>query len=131
MAFSSATHDIAADGFTCWGWTPRSRRLCGVRVLFIALPLLPPKADWCLWPVCWKLWLSGSEGWSLSFIGVAAVFLALFIYHFFVLPRPAADVSAPWDNQKISFGIFPHSDPVFPAQEYSYHHLLFSILPLC
>jgi PAT family beta-lactamase induction signal transducer AmpG len=40
------------------------------------------------------------RAWSLAFIGVAAVFLAMFIYHFFVLPRPAVDKSAPRDKTK-------------------------------
>jgi PAT family beta-lactamase induction signal transducer AmpG len=44
-----------------------------------------------------------AQAWSLAFIGVAAVFLALCIYHFFALPRPASDISAPWDKSKNFF----------------------------
>ena len=29
VAFASATHDIAADGFICWLWTPSSGGICG------------------------------------------------------------------------------------------------------
>ena len=41
-----------------------------------------------------------ASAWSITFLIAATFFLALFIYHFFVLPFPAADKSAPFDKQR-------------------------------
>ncbi|MCX5850028.1 MAG: MFS transporter [Deltaproteobacteria bacterium] len=102
MAFSSATHDIAADGFYMLGLdTPQQAAFVGVRVIFYRVATIAAKGGLVIaagvlenygYPVV--------SAWSLAFIGVAAVFLALFIYHFFALPRPESDVSAPWDKSK-------------------------------
>jgi len=47
MAFSSATHDIAADGFYMLGLTtPQQAAFVGVRTFFTAWPRSPPKAAW-------------------------------------------------------------------------------------
>jgi PAT family beta-lactamase induction signal transducer AmpG len=102
MAFSSATHDIAADGFYMLGLdTPGQAAFVGVRVIFYRIATIA--AEGGLVFMAGMLESYGypvARAWSLSFIGVAAVFLALFIYHFFALPKPVADISAPWDKSK-------------------------------
>jgi PAT family beta-lactamase induction signal transducer AmpG len=40
------------------------------------------------------------SAWSITFIALAAFFIALFIYNFFVLPYPETDKSAPRDKTK-------------------------------
>jgi len=102
MAFCSATHDIAADGFYMLGLeTPQQAAFVGVRVIFYRMATIIAEGG--------LVFMAGmlenygcpvTSAWSLSFIGVAAVFLALFIYHFFVLPNPQTDISAPWDKSK-------------------------------
>ncbi len=102
MAFCSATHDIAADGFYMLGLeTPQQAAFVGVRVTFYRIATIAAEGG--------LVFMAGmlenygcpvASAWSLSFIGVAAVFLALFIYHFFVLPKPQTDISAPWDKSK-------------------------------
>ena len=102
MAFSSATHDIAADGFYMLGLnTPQQAAFVGVRVIFYRVATIAAKGGLVImagvlenhgYPVV--------RAWSLAFIGVAAFFLALCIYHLFALPKPAADISAPWDKSK-------------------------------
>ena len=102
MAFSSATHDIAADGFYMLGLnTPQQAAFVGVRVVFYRVATIAAKGGLVIMAgVLENYGYPVVRAWSLAFIGVAAVFLALFIYHFFVLPKPAADASAPWDKSK-------------------------------
>lgn len=102
MAFSSATHDIAADGFYMLGLdTPQQAAFIGVRTVFYRVATIAAKGGLVImagimenhgYPV--------TKAWSITFIAVAAFFLALFIYHFFVLPYPAADWKAPRDKTK-------------------------------
>ena len=102
MAFSSATHDIAADGFYMLGLdTPQQAAFIGVRTVFYRVATIAAKGGLVImagmlenygYPV--------TKAWSITFIAVAAFFLALFIYHFFVLPYPAADLKAPHDKTK-------------------------------
>jgi PAT family beta-lactamase induction signal transducer AmpG len=102
MAFSSATHDIAADGYYMLALdTPQQAAFVGVRVIFYRVATIAAKGGLVIMAgVLENYGYPVARAWSLAFIGVAAVFLALFIYHFFVLPRPAADISAPWDKSK-------------------------------
>ena len=102
MAFCSATHDIAADGFYMLGLdTPQQAAFVGVRIIFYRIATIAAKGGLVfLAGMLEKYGYPVARAWSLSFIGVAAVFLAFFIYHLFALPRPAADVSAPWDKSK-------------------------------
>jgi PAT family beta-lactamase induction signal transducer AmpG len=102
MAFSSATHDIAADGFYMLGLdTPQQAAFVGVRVIFYRIATIAAEGGLVFMAgVLENYGYPAARTWSLAFIGVAAVFLALFIYHFFALPRPVADISAPWDKSK-------------------------------
>jgi len=102
MAFCSATHDIAADGFYMLGLeTPQQAAFVGVRVIFYRIATIIAEGGLVFMAgMLEKYGCPVTSAWSLSFIGVAAVFLALFIYHFFVLPNPQTDISAPWDKSK-------------------------------
>jgi PAT family beta-lactamase induction signal transducer AmpG len=102
MAFSSATHDIAADGYYMLALdTPQQAAFVGVRVIFYRVATIAAKGGLVIMAgVLENYGYPVVRAWSLAFIGVAAVFLAMFIYHFFVLPRPAVDKSAPRDKTK-------------------------------
>ncbi len=97
MAFSSATHDIAADGFYMLGLSnPQQAAFVGVRTVFYRVATIASKGGLVI--LAGFLKESGhsvSAAWSITFLAAAAVFLALCLYHFFVLPYPAADHSAP------------------------------------
>ena len=96
MAFSSATHDIAADGFYMLGLnTPQQAAFVGVRTVFYRVATIASKGGLVIgagalqhygYPV--------ASAWSITFLVAGAFFLALCLYHFFVLPHPAADQSA-------------------------------------
>ena len=102
MAFSSATHDIAADGFYMLGLdTPQQAAFVGVRVIFYRIATIAAEGGLVfLAGMLQKYGYPAVGAWSLSFIVVAAVFLSFFIYHIFALPKPAEDISAPWDKSK-------------------------------
>jgi PAT family beta-lactamase induction signal transducer AmpG len=93
MAFSSATHDTAADGFYMLGLTEHHQSaFVGVRTTFYRIATIGTKGGL----VIFAGYLEGSghdipEAWSIAFFVVAAVFAALFLYHFFLLPYPAVD----------------------------------------
>ena len=96
MAFSSATHDIAADGFYMLGLTDDLQAaFAGVRTTFYRIATIGTKGGL----VIFAGYLEGSghdipAAWSIAFFTAAAAFGALFLYHFFALPRPTADHSA-------------------------------------
>jgi PAT family beta-lactamase induction signal transducer AmpG len=93
MAFSSATHDIAADGFYMLGLTEdHQSAFVGVRTTFYRIATIGTKGGLVVF--AGYLEKSGSNiprAWSITLFLAAAVFTALFLYHFFVLPYPTVD----------------------------------------
>jgi PAT family beta-lactamase induction signal transducer AmpG len=93
MAFSSATHDIAADGFYLLALpTHQQAAFVGVRSTFYRLAMIAGQGG--------LVYLAGllqertgdvRLAWTLVFALLAIVFLVIGIYHKVVLPRPAAD----------------------------------------
>ena len=102
MAFSSATHDIAADGFYMLGLnTPQQAAFVGVCTIFYRIATIASKGGLVI--LAGFLQEHGhtiKSAWAVTFFFAAAVFLALCLYHFFVLPHPASDRSAPLDKGK-------------------------------
>jgi PAT family beta-lactamase induction signal transducer AmpG len=93
MAFSSATHDIAADGFYMLGLTePHQAAFVGVRTTFYRISMIAAQGGL----VILAGFLEGSGypipmAWSFALFAAASVFLALLLYHSFILPYPASD----------------------------------------
>jgi PAT family beta-lactamase induction signal transducer AmpG len=93
MAFSSATHDIAADGFYMLG-LPEDFQAAyvGVRATFYRIAMIATQGGLVIF--AGLLEGSGSDipkAWSFTFSLAAAVLVALFLYHFFILPYPTSD----------------------------------------
>jgi PAT family beta-lactamase induction signal transducer AmpG len=92
-AFSSATHDIAADGFYMLGLSEDFQAAyVGVRATFYRIAMIATQGGL----VIFAGFLEGSgydipKAWSFTFFLAAAVLAALFLYHFFVLPYPTTD----------------------------------------
>jgi PAT family beta-lactamase induction signal transducer AmpG len=93
MAFASATHDIAADGFYLLA-LPQGQQsaFVGVRSTFYRLASLSAQGG--------LVYLAGLgqektgsvvQAWAMVFGLLAAVFVAVGLHHAFALPRPAAD----------------------------------------
>ena len=93
MAFASATHDIAADGFYMLGLSPHRQALfVGIRSTFYRIATIAGQGLL----IMFAGYLEKSErgipyAWSMTFLVMAGLFLALFVYHAFVLPRPESD----------------------------------------
>ncbi|NMD05762.1 MAG: AmpG family muropeptide MFS transporter, partial [Deltaproteobacteria bacterium] len=102
MAFSSATHDIAADGFYMLALnTPQQAAFIGARTVFYRIATIASKGLMVIGAgLLQEYGHSIVSAWSITFLAAASFFLALCIYHFLILPRPVADVSAPFDKQK-------------------------------
>lgn len=93
MAFSSATHDIAADGFYMLALSEQNQSLfAGIRNIFYRIASIAGQGL--------LVFLAGmlikrtgdvKYSWSLIFSASAAIFLLITIYHYFILPKPASD----------------------------------------
>ena len=93
MAFSSATHDIAADGFYLLALPAHQQAaFVGVRSTFYRLAMLAGQGGLVyLAGTMERLTGSVTQAWTVVFFLLAGVFLAVAGYHFFALPRLAAD----------------------------------------
>jgi PAT family beta-lactamase induction signal transducer AmpG len=93
MAFGSATHDTAADGFYMLGLPEDFQAaFVGVRTIFYRIAMIATQGGLVIF--AGTLEKSGHgipAAWSVTFFVAAAVFAALFLYHLFVLPYPAVD----------------------------------------
>jgi PAT family beta-lactamase induction signal transducer AmpG len=93
MAFASATHDIAADGFYLLAMpTGQQAAFVGVRSTFYRLATLSAQGG--LVYLAGKLIAttgSVTTAWSLVFGLLALVFMVVGAYHCFLLPRPEVD----------------------------------------
>ncbi|MDD2514328.1 MAG: AmpG family muropeptide MFS transporter [Proteiniphilum sp.] len=93
MAFSSATHDIAADGFYMLALDDSQQSFfVGIRSTFYRLAMISGQGLLII--------LAGSLekttgkiplAWSITFFIMAGLFIAFMVYHRFLLPRPAED----------------------------------------
>jgi PAT family beta-lactamase induction signal transducer AmpG len=100
MAFSSATHDIAADGFYLLAMPPHDQAaFVGVRSTFYRLAMIAGQGG--------LVYLAGSlqhtaadvsRSWSLVFFLTASGFGVAGAYHLWALPRPAADQATKRDS---------------------------------
>ena len=97
MAFSSATHDIAADGFYMLALAERTQAaFVGVRSTFYRLAMIAGQgALVVLAGTLRDATGSFTYAWSVVFFVLSALFIGAALLHHVVLPRPAADHAAP------------------------------------
>jgi len=93
LAFSSATHDIAADGFYMLGLEQHEQAyFVGIRSTFYRIATIFSSGLLVgLAGVLQELTHSIAYAWSLVFYFIAGLFIALWLYHSCALPRPAED----------------------------------------
>lgn len=116
MAFSSATHDIAADGFYMLGLDQhRQAWFVGIRSTFYRLATIFGQGVLVMIAGNLQVLFRGSIkfSWSLMFYGVTGLFIALWLWHSVILPRPSADkgiddVNSPkvWSKLLVSIKTF-------------------------
>ena len=94
MAFSSATHDIAADGFYMLGLNAHQQTFyVGIRSTFYRLATIFGQGVLVMIAGNLQVVYRGaiSYSWSLMFYLVMGLFLGLWIWHCVSLPHPAED----------------------------------------
>ena len=94
LAFSSATHDIAADGFYMLGLSKHDQAFfIGIRNTFYRFAMLAGQG--LLVILAGQLEMVSEniqQAWKLSFLIIAALFILFFLWHLFILPFPVSDV---------------------------------------
>lgn len=109
LAFSSATHDIAADGFYMLGLTKHDQAFfVGIRNTFYRFAMLAGQGPLVILAGEMEKIQGHSNqwAWSITFFIFAALFLAFFIWHFFILPYPRSDVKRDTKSFKKVFADF-------------------------
>jgi PAT family beta-lactamase induction signal transducer AmpG len=115
LAFASATHDIAADGFYMLAPTERQQAyFVGWRSIFYNAGKIAAQGGLVF--IAGKLieqFKNPMLAWSSVFAIAAAFFFGLGIYHRFILPRPAIDIPKKipanenfWDEFLLTFAAF-------------------------
>lgn len=111
MAFSSATHDIAADGFYMLGLDREQQAFfIGIRNTFYRVAMLTGQGLL----VMLAGWLEMRTGripfaWSLVFFVLAGSFAGLSLWHRQVLPRPSSDVQQKQMTLRTIWTAFGHT----------------------
>ncbi len=90
LAFSSATHDIAIDGFYMLALTPfQQSYFVGIRSTFYRIAMITGQGVLVILAgLLEKSTGNIPQAWSIIFCTVAVFFVILGIYHYLVLPQP-------------------------------------------
>jgi len=97
LAFSSATHDIAADGFYMLGLEPNQQAMfVGIRSTFYRIAtILGQGVLIMLAGYLERVTGTIQFAWSITFFVLAGLFIVFSFYHRFFLPKPASDAPNP------------------------------------
>ena len=130
VAFSSATHDIAADGFYILSLDDHDQAwFVGIRNTFYRLAMITGQGLL----VMVAGWLETSTGkvplaWSITFYLLAGLYLLLFAWHRRVLPRVAADVTGKIESSQALVAKFVETFVAFFRKEHIGTILAFLLL---
>ncbi len=93
LAFSSATHDIAADGFYMLGLTNHEQAFfVGIRNTFYRVAMLTGQGLIVILAGQFELFTNNNfMAWKYTFLILVALFAILYLWHAFILPHPPAD----------------------------------------
>lgn len=93
IAFSSATHDIAADGFYMLELSAHEQALyVGLRNTFYRIANITGQGLLIFLAGRFEVIMGQpARAWSLTFAIAAVVFLLITVYHWYMLPRPTGD----------------------------------------
>ena len=130
LAFSSATHDIAVDGFYMMGLSKHQQAFfVGIRNTFYRLSMLTGQGLL----VMLAGFLTKKNGdvahsWSIVFFILSALFIAFFVYHLFISPRPVEDVPRKTANTGELFRAFGETIISFFTKKHALVAILFMLL---
>ncbi len=93
IAFSSATHDIAADGFYMLALdTSEQSFFVGIRSTFYRLAMISGQGLLIILAGAMEKYSNNIRlSWSITFVVLAVFFVLFSLYHRFALPRPTSD----------------------------------------
>lgn len=92
MAFLSATHDIAADGFYMLALTHHDQaRYVGWRNTFYRLGSVIGQGGLIIMAGFFELRIGVSGAWSITFLVLSGLFLLIYLYHIRALPKPEVE----------------------------------------
>jgi len=108
MAFASATHDIAADGYYMLELDDHQQVwFVGIRNTFYRLAVI--FGNGVLIPIAGILQHvfpdENTFVWSLVFYGLAALFIAIWLYHVYILPKAAKDQPHGTNASEVARGV--------------------------
>ncbi len=95
VAFSSATHDIAADGFYMLALdVPEQALYVGIRSTFYRVATIAGQGLLIMLAGGLELWTGKiTYAWSITFFILSGLFLGFCLYHKYILPVPITDKS--------------------------------------
>lgn len=104
VAFSSATHDIAADGFYMLALNVKDQALyVGIRSTFYRIATIAGQGLLIMLAGGLEIWSGNIKyAWSITFFILAGLFLAFSLYHKYILPAPGSDKSVVGQNNASS-----------------------------
>ncbi|MFC0876850.1 MFS transporter [Saccharicrinis sp. FJH2] len=98
LAFSSATHDIAADGFYMLGLTQKEQSFfVGIRNTAYRIAMIAAQGGIVIFAgILGNRTSNPKMAWTLIFVGTGVVYFGIAIYHWLIFPKPDLD-----DKRKI------------------------------
>jgi PAT family beta-lactamase induction signal transducer AmpG len=95
LAFCSATHDIAADGFYMLGLSQQHQSaFVGIRSTLYRLAMITGQGLLVVLAGTLEPHIGIASAWSITFGVTALMFASLFFYHRYILPHPESDHAA-------------------------------------
>ena len=120
VAFSSATHDIAADGFYILSLNDHEQAwFVGVRNTFFRLAMISGQGLLVMVAGFLESETNNLQlSWSIAFYLLAAIFVMLFAWHRRVLPRPDADIEGEAESLRTLLAKFVETFITFFRKEH-------------
>jgi len=108
IAFSSATHDIAADGFYMLALDSSEQSFfVGIRSTFYRLAMISGQGLLIILAGTLEHYTGNLRlAWSITFFVLSGLFVSFFVYHRFALPHPDSDSTKAGSNPKEIFREF-------------------------
>ena len=102
MAFSSATHDISADGFYMLGLSEHDQSFfVGIRSTFYRAAVLAGNGLLVILAGYLEETLKNVvQAWAICFFVLSGLFLFFLVYHSFILPHPKNDKAVTTDEKR-------------------------------
>jgi PAT family beta-lactamase induction signal transducer AmpG len=126
MAFSSATHDIAADGFYMLSLEQSQQAaFTGVRSMFYRVATIAGQGGLVVLAGQLEPVRGIQNAWAITFFIAAVVFILLFVYHRFILPYPTSDKSTLESGSRTILGEFIRTFVLFFKKKNIWVILLF------